>query len=269
MRSTLLSLLRPLVTGPTRAVGTMLTRRMGKFRTSPFPCAPRHQEEQRTLVNTIHSDTVDWNDRIGLQSQWKNAEKGWEVDVDWRETEFGVGLFAVEDIAKDTVLRVGLVGVNLMEFQSVDDIESFCQTPSREDNFDARLSYVKDYLWGFNKHTDRFGYSLPQTQGDDEDRFFGMWIPGNGLNHNLKPNTVYRATDKGINLVALRDIAKDEELYDDYRRHGKAPEWLRNFAKNKGVTLNFAECNDFVVHEPFIETETPNTDRMNGVSVER
>ena len=54
-------------------------------------------------------------------------------------------------------------------------------------------------------------------------------------------------TDVGINLVALTNIEAGEELYDDYRRHGSAPKWLLEFAKEYNVTLNFAECNDFVL----------------------
>ncbi|KAL3897095.1 MAG: hypothetical protein SGARI_007001 [Bacillariaceae sp.] len=76
-----------------------------------------------------------------------------------------------------------------------------------------------------------------------------MWIPGNGLNHHTEPNTVYRMSDDGIDLMSLKDIAKDEELYDDYRRHGKAPEWLEHWAKQHKVSLNFAGCNDFVDEE--------------------
>lgn len=46
-----------------------------------------------------------------------------------------------------------------------------------------------------------------------------MRIPGNGLNHNESPNTVYRehseqGTNAGVSLVALTDITKGDELYD-------------------------------------------------------
>jgi hypothetical protein len=73
-----------------------------------------------------------------------------------------------------------------------------------------------------------------------------MWIPGNGLNHNLIPNTVYRSSPQGIDLVAIRDLRKDEELVDDYRRHGSPPTWLLDFAKKYQVKLNFAGYNSFV-----------------------
>ena len=118
------------------------------------------------------------------------------------------------------------------------------------------MNYVKDYLWGYTPYnTDCEGYSVTAEDdtyncADDDERFFGMWIPGNGLNHSPTPNTVYRTrsggTNQGIDLVALRNIEAGEELYDDYRRHGKAQTWLLEWAKTKQVTLNFADCNDFV-----------------------
>ena len=78
-----------------------------------------------------------------------------------------------------------------------------------------------------------------------------MWCPGIGLDHSPAPNTAYRVAPDGgtavsINLVAIEDVRKGEELLDDYRRHGTAPEWLLVFAEKYNVKLNFAECNDFV-----------------------
>lgn len=192
---------------------------------------------------------VNWDDRIALQATWTVSEKGWQTEaVDWRETPFGVGLFAKEDIIAGTVLRIGKNGRNLQQFTCKQDIEDFCACG--EDSL-ARLNYVKDYLWGYSKVADESGYVMPGDKSDDpENWFFGMWVPGNGLNHSPTPNTVYRTlpggTEEGIMLLALTDIQKDEELYDDYRRHGSAPKWLKEFAQEKQITLNFAECNNFV-----------------------
>jgi hypothetical protein len=187
----------------------------------------------------------DWNDRIALQSRWSLMRKGWKVAVDWKETEYGIGVFAGEAIAAGTLLRLGKNGRNLLQFKCREDIEAFCGDGS---DYQQRLSYVKDYLWGYCTNTDEQGYKVPDST--DADRFFGMWLPGNGLNHNFSPNTVYRTlqggTDDGIMLVALTDIKAGQELYDDYRRHGDAPAWLLEFAKDKHVTLNFPDCNDFV-----------------------
>lgn len=158
-------------------------------------------------------------------------------------TLFGVGLFAAEDIAAGTVLRTGVIGRNLLQFTNADDIESFCQRGG-SDEFDSRLRYTCDYLWGFTtKGTDEQGY---RDTYKEKHRFYGCWVPGNGLNHKTEPNTVYRSSENGINLVALTEVEAGDELYDDYTRHGRAPEWLLAFSQKYNVNLNFAECNDFV-----------------------
>jgi len=195
-----------------------------------------------SLIPTIHAKGIDWKNRQGLQdTTWTLEEKGWKTAVEWKDTPFGVGVFSCEEsIAKDTVLRKGVLHVNLLQFLSSQDIEDWCQA---DEEYWDRLLYAKDYLWGFSYHTDEAGYELGDDSGD---RFFGMWVPGNGLNHSLRPNTVYRATSEGIDLVALEDISKGQELTDDYRRHGRSTEWLKAFASEKNVTLNFADCNDFV-----------------------
>jgi len=232
---------------------------------------------------------LQWNDRIGLQARYSLPEKGWQVPVDWRATPYGAGCFYVGSKDHDssesgllkagTVLRRGRLGVNLIPFASVPDIDAFClgntdhqptnnsnnaNVPSSKEQQDndylARRDYVKDYLWGFYLNADEQGYPFES----DDDRFFGMWVPGNGLNHNEEPNMVYRPVygrndgnndnddvDQGpkligIDLVALRDISPNEELLDDYRRHGKAPTWLKEFAVQHNVSLVFADCNDFV-----------------------
>lgn len=202
---------------------------------------------------------LNWDDRISLQSTWTASEKGWQVAaavaVDWRPTPYGIGLFAKEPIPAGTVLRVGINGKNLKQFRSTQDIEDFCTAAASFSNqeYQSRLNYVKDYLWGYSPVADEKGYEIPPGM-NDEDRFFGMWVPGNGLNHSENPNTVYRTlpggTDEGIALVALTDIAKDQECFDDYRRHGTAPSWLEQFAREKQVTLNFAGCNNFVNAAP-------------------
>ena len=201
------------------------------------------------LINTLESN-FDWSDRIGCQDSLSLTERGWHVAVDWQPTPFGAGLFSKQDIPRGTRIRRGIFGVNLKQFTSISDIDKFCkQGPVNERD---RREYVKDYLWGFtlSKYSDADGYPL-DTNADVEDatgtrRIYAMWIPGNGLNHNPQPNTVYVESSDGIDLVALSDITSGSELYDDYRRHGTAPEWLKKFAKIHNVSLNFADCNDFV-----------------------
>lgn len=214
----------------------------------------------RQITNVLKENGgLEWDDRIALQQKWTNEEKGWQCAVEWRSTQYGVGLFSTQDIDAGTVIRVGKNGSNLLQFRSIDDIETFIQGSSSvslggsDEESAARLRYVADYLWGFNPHADERGYYDVESE-NHIDRFFGMWIPGNGLNHNASPNTVYRAaadggTNEGINLVALCDISKGEELYDDYIRHGKAPSWLKEFAEKYNTSLNFGDCNDFVESE--------------------
>lgn len=222
----------------------------------------KHHDSVLTRTVDNNNSTLNWDDRIDLQSRWTNYEKGWRVGVEWKQTPYGTGLFATEDILEGTLLRTGRIGRNLIRFQSVEDIETFCKQSmscsSHVEIMEARLNYVKDYLWGFNPNADHHGYDILDgntkrlsLQHEDE-RFFGMWVPGNGLNHDPEPNTVYRAaipggTDVGIDLWALTYISRDDELFDDYRRHGTAPSWLLDFAGERGITLNFAECNDFVL----------------------
>eukprot|EP00980_Cylindrotheca_fusiformis_P022878 scaffold9857_cov127-Cylindrotheca_fusiformis.AAC.24 len=218
--------------------------------------------EERELAKTIDekAQRVDWDDRIGLQSAWTNLEKGWKVRVQWQQTPFGAGLFAAEDIPAGTLLREGKTGINLVQFHSIEDIESFCKGDEDVSSaeYHSRLTYVKDYLWGFNPNADEKGYDILVDETNktisaehEAERFFGMWVPGNGLNHSPTPNAVYRpaeigGTNVGIDLFSLCDIRKGEELFDDYRRHGSAPSWLLEFASKYNVTLNFAECNNFV-----------------------
>jgi hypothetical protein len=248
--------------------------RVGRFSTTKYD----NDNDGIIPIKTIQEDDIDidWNDRIGLQATWPNEKKGWNVNVEWRQTKFGAGLFALQDIPKDSILRVGKNGRNLKEFKSLAEIESYIQTDVQHDVKkndetvattttsrpvcnEACLSYVADYLWGFNPVVDdeEHGYAYERSTSNDKSdgadsppRFFGMWVPGNGLNHNPQPNTVYRpaerGTDEGINLLALTDIQSGDELFDDYRRHGRAPQWLLDFSTKYQVGLNFAECNTFV-----------------------
>ena len=236
----------------------------------------------------LNDDERIWSDdRIALQKSFTLQEKGWQVSVEWKPSPqlnyTGIGVFvANQSISAGTILRIGILHDNLLPLNSVDDIETFCNQngPSQ---YQARLQYVQDYLWGYYPSlvTNENGYPTNSNNHDNhnkdnnnnnaDERFFGMWIPGNGLNHNQIPNTVYRNDDHffstttktnvssscdnagtrkraALYLIALCDIQKGDELYDDYRRHGTTPPiWLKNYAIEKNITLNFADCNDFVL----------------------
>ena len=209
--------------------------------------------EEALSSDQHQNNRIDWDDRKALQGTWENTEKGWEVEVEWNDTPYGIGLFAAQDIPQGTLLRSGRMGQNLMKFETVTQIEDFLRAHHVLPNsplYHARLRYVADYLWGFYLKADNDGYPLKEEEEGDRHRFYGMWVPGNGLNHSHKPNTVYRTSPKGIgcgiNLVALSDVRRGDELFDDYTRHGPAPEWLKEFAIAYKVNLNFADCNDFV-----------------------
>jgi SET domain len=209
------------------------------------------------------ADQNIWYDRIMLQNKFTLQEKGWRVDVVWQPTEqYGIGVYANQYIPAGTILRIGYLYKNLFPFTCSEDIESFCNsyphcsneaTDTHALEYQTRLNYVKDYLWGYSSCTDAMGYPNMEQHSDKDGRWFGMWIPGNGLNHNSSPNTIYRdvlpggPSETGIQLLALTNIEKGEELYDDYKRHGVAPQWLREFAQDKNITLNFADCNEFVL----------------------
>ena len=216
---------------------------------------PSHSDDNLPLhmshVLTEESD-LNWDNRIQLQSRFSLAEKGWCVNVEWRQTPYGVGLFALQEISASTILRKGIFGRNLFQFRSTTDIEEFCRKGKNEDEYDAQLRYVSDYLWGFRSYgMDERGYLMHQGENNHQDDqphdVMAMWVPGNGLNHSPNPSMVYRTSEGGIDLVALTDIVKDEEILDDYRRHGIAPEWLKTFGAERSLTLNFVGCNDFVI----------------------
>eukprot|EP00121_Abeoforma_whisleri_P002349 Awhi_evm1s2104 len=192
-------------------------------------------------INTIdNADKVDWNDRVGLQDQWSNKDKGWRVDVEWKQTPYGAGVFAKQKIKKGTILRIGRNGKNLLQFRDSAEMRSFCLDAKGTPN-QSRISYTSDYFYGFR---------FDSNDDSSSSMWYGLWVPGNGLNHSLEANTIYQTAsdgiDKGIDLVAMTDIAEGSELFDDYRRHGKAPDWAKSFANEFGVSMNFEGCNDFV-----------------------
>ena len=146
------------------------------------------------IANTVSSSSsnrkkIDWNDRIGLQNLWTNDVKGWKVNVEWKQTPYGAGLFAKEDISDGTTLRVGLNGRNLLQFRNLDDIKAFLKQGQQhegkqagrksmgdDDEYKSRLLYVKDYLWGFNPNADERGYDFSgENYSETQNHFFGMW----------------------------------------------------------------------------------------------
>ena len=234
----------------------------------------RVSTSRSSSTTSNHHNTSLWSDRRALQHTMTLSEKGWQVSVEWKVSSIdpnntnNIGVFATQFVAAGTILRVGVRHDNLFPLNSVAEVEAFCRRHAASQYDDARLRYVQDYLWGYypSHQTDERGYPNDTTTTvKDDERFFGMWIPGNGLNHHPTPNTVYRndrdfftthttttnvhrhPKNAALYLVALTDIQAGDELFDDYNRHGRAPPlWLKNYAAEKNMTLNFADCNDFV-----------------------
>jgi hypothetical protein len=69
----------------------------------------------------------------------------------------------MEDIPAETVLRNGILGRNLVQFKSIQDIEAFCENDKK------LLDYVADYMWGFDPDQEKKG-------NISDPSFFGMWV---------------------------------------------------------------------------------------------
>lgn len=92
-------------------------------------------------VEQLHC-VKDWQDRIAFQRTWTLQQKGWNVAVEWKMMEFGVGLFAKQDIPKDAVLREGKTGVNVVQFKNAQEMESFCTNDDSQRLKPEIVSYV-------------------------------------------------------------------------------------------------------------------------------
>jgi len=98
----------------------------------------------------------------------------------------GLGVFAAEDIPKGTIMWV---------------YNQHIDTVIRKDEMGEAPDHVKEYLDKY-AWTDNDGH---WCIGVDNDKF---------INHSDTPNTGYVQTS--MVFLALRDIAKDEEITEDY-----------------------------------------------------
>ena len=80
------------------------------------------------------------------------------------------------------------------------------------------------------------------------ENFYGVWIPGCGVNHAEDPNIskISNNVNEGINMYAIKDIKAGCELFIDYRVYPEPPEWARNFAKQHKIDMVFRGFNEFV-----------------------
>jgi len=184
---------------------------------------------------------ISWANRLELQNQWTNSEKGWQVAVEWNQGPYGVGLFAEETISEGTLMRQGVIGRNLVRFQGETCLYQFlgCWNDPR---YPERLDYVADYLYGVDLRND----------GKEDQWFYGIWLPGHGINHDYDSNIVFHAvwdiddTLIGLNLHASQDIQEGQEILENYHAFGRAPPWLLEFKDRAKIDLNFVDCNSFV-----------------------
>lgn len=202
----------------------------------------------------------DWDDRLAVQAHWTLTEKGWCVPVEWKMSTFGIGTFVSESsstvIPKGTLLRVGVVGRNLIQFHSAADIEAFCSSrggnclvdedgdsdENTNEDYQKRLRYVCDYVYSVGTNFD--------DHDPTNDRFIGMWFPGHGINHSRTESCVtFERTKDGSSILmkASRDLYAGQEIYWDYSNHGPCPAWLKEYTANKGLsTCNFIDTSDFI-----------------------
>uniref|UniRef100_A0A7S3L5E7 SET domain-containing protein n=1 Tax=Amphora coffeiformis TaxID=265554 RepID=A0A7S3L5E7_9STRA len=208
----------------------------------------------RLPLNVVENlDSIeDWDDRRALQNRWTLAEKGWLIAVEWKETaSYGLGAFAAQDIVAGTPLRHGRVGRNLVPIRNAADLRNFLGDAENKDVYQARVRYLSDYLFGSQLY-DGQGRRIPGTEGND-DRLHCVLIPGFGTNHSATPNiglvpAAEGGLETGVTMIAYRDIAKGEELCNDYGLCGDAPAFVLEFAEAQAIPMSFVfrGCNDYV-----------------------
>lgn len=190
-------------------------------------------EQLRSDVNLGQS-----TGRLSLQCRYTEKEKGWLKQVERKIVgDIGLGLFAAEHIKRGDRLRTGILGKNLWRFHNEECVKSFLKMFGSNS---GAASYVREYSFGL--------------QVGENDFFYGLFFPGNGINHNnckesrnIRLQSVYSADREEllrIDVVAIKDIEKGAQIFDDYSTFGPAPSFLTTWSE--GVELTFPGCNGFV-----------------------
>ena len=160
----------------------------------------------------------------------------------------GCGVYATKSIAKGTIMRKSVPGVSAMEFRCKDDLPKL--TPS---TLRAKLSIVPDfsYIYQYFKAMTSTKHSifslayrklplqyLKNFAGSPDDHgasgLIYMNIPGSLTNHASDParvNSQGQCIDGCYCMVALRDIAADEEIAANYIDQGEPPQWWNEFTE--------------------------------------
>ena len=79
-----------------------------------------------------------WKDRFVMQNTFTWEEKGWKTAVEWKQTEYGIGVFAIEEIKKDRLVRVSEPNKNCLLLDGKESLPPL--TPST-------LDYLENYLF--------------------------------------------------------------------------------------------------------------------------
>lgn len=185
-----------------------------------------------------HGLPESWSDTEKCQQLYTPAQKGWQVKVYWDETTVapaGTGVFADQDIPKHTVLRKGIRGKNIYEFNSRETAPVITEVTKK---------FIGHYIL------------RPTKDGcpvDHDDNIF-FWLPGCAFNHSLDRNNVINVrTNEGVNFIATRDIKKGDEILADYNSYGKPPKWFSDMWSDYApLECAFPGMNSFVKIQPFI-----------------
>lgn len=175
-----------------------------------------------------------WKDTKECQKLYSAEQKGWKVDVFWddsTEAPAGAGVFANQEIKAGDILRVGVNGYNIYQFNKATDFPKITETTRR---------FIGHYVlkWSDDDHS-----------GNDERDMVFFWLPGCGFNHSLERCNIINLKSKdGVNLVATKNIAKGEELLSNYNWYGKPPAWFKKdwLAKHSDLECAFPGMNGFV-----------------------
>lgn len=200
----------------------------------------------KDLCQSIMTDGIPdaWADILNMQASLPNSEKGWQIEVFFKKSEYGIGVFSTNAHKKGTRVRSGQVNKYTLELKP----------PHVPEMTERTVIHLMNYACNIKKNNDKYDKDLAI-----------IYIPGNCMNHSAdNSNIEMRMVEKEVGDVALgeddeapykgydlflsRDIESGEELTKHYNDFGPAPEWLVKMCEDNGkeVNLVFPGSNDYV-----------------------
>ena len=191
-----------------------------------------------------HSELYDYIKKNGPPDSWQNTEtlqacytleeKGWKVKVAFKQCQYGLGVFADQDITKGTVLRTMESGKTLIIFYE-NDVNNFS---------DNAIKYISHFAHSVIDETD------PNLNNHIFKNSVQLCIPGVNMNHSVDNNCRwgYDESGKGIScIIATSDIKCGDELLNDYNEFGggQAPAWYAKLIREKGLNGVFKDLSNF------------------------